>query len=420
MIKFLTVLAILSTSWDRFGAVNIGGFNFRFTQFIYSPVLFFYTLKALFYPDRVKLSRGGGGMLLWVLVNLIFIANSPNIKNAVGYFFWLIFNVMTVLSMVLFTDKEYSGKWLIRFYMNSFYIMALIGLAQFFLYFLGINFFAAQHGAYWTRINGFSYEPSYYSTYMLPGFVMFSYLSLKNDHSVFTGREVKLRYYVITFTLFLCSSKLGWGLILLWFIISLRFVNGSKRLKILLGIMISVIIAVWFLFLITGMFNVNFLNGLGLFGTASHSSMDRWRCFLNCIEVFKDHPLIGYSLGGVDPILAQYAGRAYSTLNNGAGNCVGELLVASGIIGIIPFIYFLYKLLKNPLKRNNVYTALVYGLMIEMLSLVFNQNILRPYAWMHVAVLCSLYKHFRNTTALQNSREHARILQLPSMHNVQS
>ena len=54
------MLAIISTSWDIFGAVNLGGFNFRFAQFVYLPVLFFYTLNILFHANRVKLARGRG------------------------------------------------------------------------------------------------------------------------------------------------------------------------------------------------------------------------------------------------------------------------------------------------------------------------------------------------------------------------
>ena len=138
------------------------------------------------------------------------------------------------------------------------------------------------------------------------------------------------------------------------------------------------------------------MDGLGFDGHSAHSSSARINGLNTCFDIFKENPLGGYGLGGVDPIIADHRGIEYSTLNNGAAmSIVGEILVASGAIGTFLFIVYLLVLLRL-IKENDIHNALVLALVFELIILCFNQNILRPYLWMHISILCSSFSFFYN------------------------
>jgi len=59
--------------------------------------------------------------------------------------------------------------------------MGIIGLVQWILQFFGILFYLTQYNSM-HRINGFSYEPSYYASYMLIGWIIYAYLYEKGNY----------------------------------------------------------------------------------------------------------------------------------------------------------------------------------------------------------------------------------------------
>jgi glycerol-3-phosphate acyltransferase PlsY len=77
-----------------------------------------------------------------------------------------------------------------------------------------------------------------------------------------------------------------------------------------------------------------------------------------------------------------------------------EVLAASGIIGVIPFIVYIWRITVAPLKLaaktrdvnlKNLLLGLGYALIIELMILQFNQNILRLYLWLHISILSATY-----------------------------
>ena len=111
----------------------------------------------------------------------------------------------------------------------------------------------------------------------------------------------------------------------------------------------------------------------------------------NNYPIFKESPILGYGLGGVDPMMAQHLGIRYSTEINGLATSVaGEILVATGIATVFILLYFCK--LQTP---SSILRGLVIALNFELMILVFNQNILRPYLWMHLAVISASIKCLR-------------------------
>ena len=150
--------------------------------------------------------------------------------------------------------------------------------------------------------------------------------------------------------------------------------------------------------------NVKFLlNGLGIAGTSAHSSNDRINALKTCIEIWKRSPLIGYSFGGVDPLIKLELGEVYISGDNGSGNTIGELLVSSGIIGLVPLILYFKNILSKKKyfnltnEQNNYYSALILSFAFEFIILCMNQNFLRVYVWMHIAIINCAVISFENS-----------------------
>jgi len=115
-------------------------------------------------------------------------------------------------------------------------------------------------------------------------------------------------------------------------------------------------------------------------------------------------PLIGYSLGGISSALGELRGSPVTSLalakQNGGMSVFAEVLAASGIVGFIPFMIYIAQIILKPLKLARIgispeikilLRAMAFSLLFELFILQFNQNILRPYLWLHISILSSIY-----------------------------
>src|SRR6185312_6123574 len=167
------------------------------------------------------------------------------------------------------------------------------------------------------------------------------------------------------------------------------------------------------------------LNGTGLSDTAAHSVVERESSFEDTLHVFAGHPVIGRSLGGVSFAIGQLHGEdlhSFEASKQFEGmNIFAEVLAASGVIGVVPFVFFLAALIGKPWKlAKNIapgnaalLRSLIRSLLFVLAILQFNQNILRAYLWIHVAILATAYaaaqryqllrKHFSGSGPDENS-----------------
>ncbi len=118
---------------------------------------------------------------------------------------------------------------------------------------------------------------------------------------------------------------------------------------------------------------------------------------------------IGVSLGGVAEKIAQDENQS-GNLKDNEGTAVGlEVLAASGIIGIIPFLVYFYNIIKKSFIRfiyskDDIGKGLLLALLAEIAILQLNQNILRPYFWMHIAVLL-VYLRYKSVEEKSESND---------------
>ena len=409
IIRICIKLAIFTSSFDIVGLFNIDGFNFRFCQFVILPVMIFWLMRLIL-SKRISIPYGFTYLFVWIALQFAFCFRSPNFKNAFGYFMWLAFNTVTILSVCYFCGKAYSKEWLLKTYLDSFIFVSILGMMQLVLYAVGINFYVTQN---WTtrlaRINGFSYEPSYYATYLLMGLVTYACLLIANESAWISKTKLQHGLVCVTVALIMSSSRMGWLMVVLfigwelfYLFIKIALTNRHIQKKTLSLIVLSAVIVALGVFFVVKILKLDFsmfTAGLGIGGGSTHSSGPRIEGLIKCIDIFKESPLWGYSLGGVDPMIARHDGVVYSTLNNGAAMSIGgEILVAGGVVGLIPFaLYFMNLLIGKTYSKSstltNVIKALRMAMLFELAILCFNQNILRPYVWWHIAILSAELKY---------------------------
>lgn len=411
VVKLLFILAVFSTSFDIFLVFNLG-FNFRVSQvFLLVPIMY---AVALFIMGRVTWPFGFVPLLVWVCFILIFIPNTDFVLRSVGYGLWLIFSVLLIFAAVQIFNTYPKVLLLVQWYLYSFVFVAAFGLFQFVSPALGLGEPLIQQ--WWfpgvlPRINGFSYEPSYFATYLVMGWVVCMYL-LKHRSSLMGRQQLWFISAFIALAIVLSSSRMGWIVMALWFaqypaLFFIRLLKGRlhKRFFIYSIIIFSIVaLMVSSMLFVLGKDRIAFLlAGIGLMGESAHSVVERSQNLADVFAIFLKSPVIGYSLGGLSSAIGNLHGVDVSDLELAKlyeGNAVfPQVLAASGIVGFIPFMLYVILLIQKPyrlarkafLEQSKLLRAMVWALIFEFLILQLNQNILRVYLWMHIAILSALY-----------------------------
>jgi len=317
---------------------------------------------------------------------------------------------------------------MLKVYFYSFLVISIFGFYQILLPFLigDKTPFVEQWWQRYTlaRINVFSFEPSYFATYMLMGcFIWFILWIRRSDFINYKGIVLALTGIII----FLSSSRIGWiGIILIivygiieligYYYFNKKFTRQNAKFLISF-ILVSLFAASFLLLIINNPERFDFLfKGTGLFDTADYSYAMRNERAIQTFKVFTDSSLnivFGVGPGGVGAYMINNTAKFGITAESfekiwavEPGNITAELLASVGIIGFILFAWFIVIIFKRlwSLYRNSnlikkyrvICLAMFWGLVMELLILQFNQNYLRPYLWLHIGI----------SIALVNTMEH--------------
>jgi hypothetical protein len=264
------------------------------------------------------------------------------------------------------------------------------------------------------RINVFSYEPSFFATYMLMGcFIWFIIWIRNNDLLKYRG----IMLLTVGTATFLSSSRLGWigifviviyGLFEFFGYYSKHRRSTRQQAKFFIFFLCGILlVTAAILYMIQDPERFDFLfGGTGIFDTSDSSLSIRFERTIQTVRVFIDKPvniLFGVGPGGVggyliaNPEKFQIFKEGFENLWKREANTVFiELLASVGIIGSLFFFWFIINIFKRLwilYKNNNLIShyrtvclALFWGLAIELFILQFNQNYLRPYLWLHIGI----------------------------------
>jgi len=421
-----TAIIFFTSSFDIFLSIDLGP-NIRIAQLVSLIVIAAALLKHR-QGLTMEMPLGAPWLLAWCGVQLAFVAVADFWQKSLAYCVWLVLDIALSFAMVnLFADSFARLQTLLKFYLGSFIFVACFGIIQFALPIAGGPALLVEQ--WWLpgrvpRVNGFSFEPSYYATYLIMGLVCLGSLR-RSGVSAFRTKAWTLAYFLIIVAMVLCSSRIGIAFVLLELSIQpvRRLWRIATRLGLVLGLRISgwrILIAaccVWITYVTvnTGYTWISddpdavriLVSGTGFLGTASHSVDEREDHLQDTLQTVADHPWMGHSLGGVTEAVASYMGKKPQNFEETKlfeGQSVfAEVMAASGIPGSIPFLCFVVIYFAVPLRLAKRASpmgaawlrALVLSLVFEWTILQFNQNILRLYLWVHIAVLAIVYAAVR-------------------------
>ncbi|MFN8438396.1 MAG: hypothetical protein U0V72_12265 [Cytophagales bacterium] len=411
---FVTIAcAIVTCSYDIFLQVKISSFNIRFSVLCMIFAIFLFVFKAVLDRNTKIRMIAPFSLFMWVLILILFVGNTHFLSRNILYIVWLIIYIFFIIAFNQI-NLQSSFIQIFKIYVYSFGFLGLIGIIQFILFFvLGVNFYLEQvFESGIPRINAFCYEPSYFATFMLTGFVINQFLII-NKSKYFNFNFLLINQFFVLVSILLSTSKMVIPIVLfLLFFSSITdliykiFRNFSVYTKDLLLMPVIIFGFVFIIYMFLYKFeDISFLfAGSGVGGTVSHSVEGRSLALEQTFQVFKKSPFVGCSLGGIPSSIGDLFGIVI-TNNETAKQFEGmnifvETLAGSGIIGFIFFLIFLISVFYYPyiqsrfLFKNREFIeeailirSLFWSGVALLFMLNFNQNILRPYLWIHLGFL---------------------------------
>lgn len=410
--------SIIFASGDIWPVVHIG-FTFRVAQLcVFAAALFLLANRPLLlrvFPGFVGLYA----FCTWIALTLPF---SIFLERSVGYVVWAISDALVIFVFVQYFRTQSAVLKLFQWAIIAYLAISVFGFLQFILYLRGINLFVTE---FWikgkiARVNGLSYEPSYYATYLIAGWVTCMYLFEKNSTHP-NPRLQRVCLVATTAALLLCSSRMGYVMMALWvaFRVSLRparsLYHGIARrrgLRVSLGFtalgVLGVVTAVHYRGrLMTLASAAPFLfAGLGLMGHSAQSAHTRLESFSRTWIAFAHHPIIGTGIGALPVAIARQTGHGVYDLRDAKGfegmSIAAEVLAETGLIGaslvfaagVQVIRSYRSARLRAPDWRKKLLSAQSWGLIWMLLMLQMNQNFLRIYIFIDLAVLiCIMIMH---------------------------
>lgn len=217
----------LTASFDTFLNIKISGYSIRICNLLmvfFSAVVF---LFSLFSEVKFKIRLlGFWSFLVWVIFLSFFVKNSIIIQRGLGYHLWLIIFFGFIIALALYVNRITHFEKIFILYLNSFTIVAFLTLIQFTLALFGFEaliYYYFQSGI--PRVHGLSYEPSYFSTYLIVPWTFHFLLYFSKNEELKKKTKNNFTLLLLTLVIFLSFSRMG--------ILLVGLIVGYKSLSII-------------------------------------------------------------------------------------------------------------------------------------------------------------------------------------------
>ena len=419
LIHWIMTAAFFTASCDIILVFKLGG-TVRVAQIMILLVMVA-AVARMIQTRRILWSQGASAMALWCFIQGLLISQSLAPVISLQLYLLLLLSVLGVFAVLQVYGRSMWLQPLMKVYLLSFVFVAIFGLFQFVSPSLHLGSFLVtqwiRHGEI-PRINGFSYEPSYFATYLIIGWIALIDLKVTKA-GIVAGRGWTWAIILLTTALIFSTSKtaiifvIAEGLARLSPFLAKMFRNQAARLRVgslivplprpRVALRVTAVILGGIAALVLASRVVDpatLLAGTGLNNTAAHSVALRQASFTDTMEVIRQHPWIGRSLGGVAAGNAAQHGAHVTNVDDlriywGFPVPV-DIYAASGFFGFIPFLWFFVVITVGERKliranwnddRAKWLHALIRALIFEWLCLLADQNILRVYFWFHVTMV---------------------------------
>lgn len=404
----LTALAIITAPFDELFVIEVGGLTLRFSL-IFIMAACFCLLMGWRQRKEILVPVGSNLLISLLILNGVFsfINSSGSLMMQLGYQIWFALDVMLVLLCVNLFLKEKDKHLLFILWTGVFLAMAVICIIQLLLGIWGIPFYQEQYFGRLPRCDAFLSEPSYYACFVLPGWVTFAWLLEQREEYIFSRKAQWGIWLLFTVTLMFSTSRMGILMTAAWLVFRLMAVCFAQRsvrrdrLKVLAFLIVASVLALLMVWLIYAIANNELFAVKNAIPPAQEDFSDRimdtagsdtpriegmvWtlRAF------WENHLWVGSSLGGV------YAEVMHLAPENvwQVSNLCAELLVALGLPGFLVLVAYLLRLVQKSVvagKSNKIVIAVLWGILWQLGILQFNNNGLRIYVWVNIALL-SIY-----------------------------
>ena len=398
--------------------MNFGSLNFRIVQLVIS-LLDLLIVIYLWNKSSGKYSNIGKFVIaltiLLVITNWISTLTNFSMRGvAIAAFFT--FNAVTALLIGLFLHSTRLHEKFVDLFIIGGFFAAILGILQFLAgVVVGFDLGVTQ---WWIpgclpRINGLSYEPSYYGTYLLTVFVLWNERRLINNEIYRTGYGVismapnflshlnMLMCITISVALILSSSRLAIGAFLLY----LLFRNGPVFFAAMIAM--PALIGLGMVLFGEDVLPV-LLTGTGIGGASDYSTMTRFDQMMSTIEIWQLHPLLGVGLGNVGPEIARQNGLDWAMVFETEGwkieplNITFEAAAGIGMVGLLYFICIPGLAIWTWVKARgsssgDVRVSVAASLFVLILLLNFNQGLNRVYMWLLFGIFLGAILHSRDS-----------------------
>ncbi|PIU42084.1 MAG: hypothetical protein COS99_02060 [Candidatus Omnitrophica bacterium CG07_land_8_20_14_0_80_42_15] len=405
---------------ERFFVTKALGLNMKLPEWMGLVCVIVFMWNFLFrhknrmFPAKIMLP-----LLTFILVNIfLLLINLPDLitigkitdLNSAGFrsikvVIWCIYSVLVAMAVSYSVKDKRDLKNIIGVYIAVALILCSLSLFSLIAYFLGARIMTwaliERHG--FLGIKGCFSEPQYLSLYLSP----IVPLAL----TVFVLRVYKLGIMLTILASFILllsnyfsfsTTGLAGGtitlLILPFLIWRYRIVSLQKTVRYV----VIILLCVYIIFLIGTFFDINFIQATtaNYFDKiAGYKDETRYAGRVMALNMFKDSPILGRGPGN----WAWHADQMYINqvekhiYLRPSYNCLyWEILVDLGIIGFIPFLWFLISLFKELSKRilkakDVFFKAILTGFVVGFISLLAEYyvtfNFYRIYVWVTFGIV---------------------------------
>ncbi len=413
----LLILLFFFFSTSSFDLLHIPLLIFRLKL---TNVLAFITFCYFFYLHSIQIPKQFLLVTLAILGNMLLSSwNTPNLFATTGLAVYFLFNFSFYFLLSFNQFRFFAPATILKVYSLSFYCVGIYAVCQVLFSVFGIILPGVhQYIVGVARGVGFCHEPSYYALYMTPYAIYCTTKYILQDPS-----ERKIKDVLWPNVFLLASTSTGCFFTYLIFLFCLALFRWRRILyfvKLSIGkLLTKFTIAFSAVFGLLWIVNRNIITaGLLKFfygEKLEHISVqDRWNKLFDYLDIFLDYPLTGVGIGAGPYYLAQKnLGRAIDLLDPAANqyysptNVTTEILAGLGIFGGVCFFYFICLLIlafRSALKvetltREERITLIALGmsLCVMLVTLQFNQSIMRPYMWIHVGIFYGYATHLKRS-----------------------
>jgi len=457
---FLLYLGLITISWDRASGRYFGN-TFRLTQ-VFFLLCFVIWIVSKVANKQFSLRNSGlveFPLLLFILWSIGTDVTSYNLKRSISYSIWMVYSYMMVLMVVDYVGESKERlRQTLRVYFLSFVIVSVIGLIMLVLEVAGFDVATnpgtgrAVERAH-PRLYGLNYEPSYFATYSIIYLVVVIYLKAWGKQVCSDLRCKRWHFYIVLIAFVAAASRGGFVIFIpfLFFMLVVELYHAGRNrrwfvskwaFKIVTFMMIFVLFGAY-VYLGKGQFvedaDVYLFTGMGVgkrHGVQSaHSLGGRGVETAMTIHTGIYNPIMGVGMGGYGryvvenlqnyPLkelwLAMNVGDAIAEMHktfeidkkDPEPMCVSaEVFATTGIPGLILWLivnflipFRMYRLaMKQGVDKKMcvLLKAMALGHIWLFLIMHFNQNIMRPYYWLNIAMCCAIYLVARSSSRSLN------------------